>query len=111
MRTFGDRERVLVVDVSPGTVIDSPKRDVYRVELDSGDVVERAGDMLWGLEPGLERDVVKVTIKMSGNHWKLAILAMREGAKEPTVVYRARCANLDAALEQLGSWRRGVIIV
>jgi hypothetical protein len=59
----------------------------------------------------LDNDVVKVTVKRAGEGWKLTVIGVRPGHKEPSTFYRARCETIDAALEQFCNWRKGVIIV
>jgi hypothetical protein len=57
-----------------------------------------------------DNDVVKVTIKRSGDGWKLTVIGVRPGHKEPGTFYRARSADMDKALEQLSDWRKGVTV-
>ena len=48
-RVFGDQERVLV-DGEPGTVVDSPTRDSYIVQLDTGECVSRMESTITQIE-------------------------------------------------------------
>lgn len=59
----------------------------------------------------VEKDLTKVTFKRRGDYWKLTVLGLREGAKDPTVFHRARCDSLADAMDAFEDWRRGVIIV
>lgn len=109
MRTFGDQERVLV-DGEPGTVVDSPQRHVYRVELDSGATVERMGATLRPLRDAKpEVRLTYVTIERHPNdRWSIIL---REGVLGPSLFEARQLASLDDALEQLTNWRKGVIII
>lgn len=107
MRTFGDKERVLV-DGEPGTVVDSPARHTYLVELDSGLTVKRMGATLKPLLSP-EKRLTHVTMERHPNgRWSIIL---RQGVLGPSLFEAYQLESLDDCLEQLSNWRKGVIIV
>jgi hypothetical protein len=57
------------------------------------------------------KKIIKVTLTLKRDRWRLVVLQLREDASEPELAFRGKYDSLADALDGFEDWRRGVVIV